>query len=218
LAEKFKPFKTSGNWLDVGCGNGHLLAVAKTLGWNVYGTEFTDEAVAICRNKGISMQQGELDLTHYQAGSFDVITFIEVIEHINSPIRELSFFHSLLKKGGALYITTPNFNSVSRYILGEKWKIIEYPEHLCYYTPKTLNAILEDQGFEKVEMITSGISFRRLSKSIKNEFSSNQDIEDEALRKVTENSAIANRGKKFANHLLNLFNAGETLKALYIKK
>jgi 2-polyprenyl-3-methyl-5-hydroxy-6-metoxy-1,4-benzoquinol methylase len=68
------------------------LEVAKRKGWEVYGTEYTDEAVAICAAKGINMIKGKLNPAHYAAESFDIITSFEVIEHINNPNEELSNF------------------------------------------------------------------------------------------------------------------------------
>ena len=53
LLDTFERFKKSGNILDVGCGNGHFLAEAKKRGWEVYGTEYTDRAIEICRSKNL---------------------------------------------------------------------------------------------------------------------------------------------------------------------
>jgi 2-polyprenyl-3-methyl-5-hydroxy-6-metoxy-1,4-benzoquinol methylase len=217
LANKFEFFRENNKWLDVGCGNGHMLFEAKKLNWDVYGTEFTDRAVEICSSKGIKMNQGELNISNYQEGQFDIITFVEVIEHINSPNKELSDFHYLLRKGGLLYITTPNFNSISRNLLKENWSIIEYPEHLCYYTAKTLHNALVRNGFEKLDLQTTGISVSRISKNHNNNHTENKS-KDESLRNLTENKTWAKKSKTLANSLLNLLKKGDTLKALYIKK
>jgi 2-polyprenyl-3-methyl-5-hydroxy-6-metoxy-1,4-benzoquinol methylase len=217
LAKKFEPFRLKNTWLDVGCGNGHMLYEAKKLSWDVYGTEFTDRAVEICNSKGIQMNQGALDPANYQEGQFDIITFVEVIEHINTPNKELKDFHYLLREGGLLYITTPNFNSISRNILKEEWSIIEYPEHLCYYTAETLHNALVRNGFEKLELQTTGISVSRMSKGHKNH-DSEKKSKDESLRDLTETKFWAQKSKALVNSILDFFKKGDTLKALYIKK
>ena len=97
---------------------------------------YTD--IEICRKKGISMHKGVLNTENYEEESFDIITSFEVIEHINNPIPELKNFYKLLRKGGLVYLTTPNFNSLLRYRLKSEYNVICYPEHLSYYTPKTL--------------------------------------------------------------------------------
>ena len=82
-------------------------------------------------------------------GDFDVIVSSETIEHINNPRQEISNIHQLLRKGGLLYVTTPNFNSYVRRFTKAQYDIIKYPEHLSYYTKKTLNKLLKQTGFKK---------------------------------------------------------------------
>ncbi len=61
------------------------------------------------------MQEGKLNPKNYTDEEFDVITSFEVLEHINNPVEEIKIFHKLLRLGGLVYLTTPNFNSISRY-------------------------------------------------------------------------------------------------------
>jgi SAM-dependent methyltransferase len=217
LSARLQPFRKTGKWLDVGCGNGHLLQTVAKDGWDVYGTEYTDEAVEICRRKGIRMQQGRLNPLQYDQGTFDIISSIEVIEHINNFHEELENFNKLLRPGGALYITTPNFNSLSRHLLGDKWSIIEYPEHLCYFTPSTLNRLLIRHGFRQEFLTTSGISVARLTKAIQSENAGNAQDKEEALRQKAENNPAFAFAKKFINFGLNVSGTGEAMKALYIR-
>ena len=49
LAEDFETYRNTGNWLDNGCGNGHLLVKVKENNWVPYGTEFTETAIEKCR-------------------------------------------------------------------------------------------------------------------------------------------------------------------------
>jgi len=77
LLNEFEPFRKTNRILDIGCGTGFFLEVAKEKGWEVYGTEFTDNAITICKNKGIKMQQGRLNAAWYDADFFDVVTSFE---------------------------------------------------------------------------------------------------------------------------------------------
>lgn len=217
LCDGFLPYRQTGNFLDVGCGNGHLLDVAKKEGWKTFGTEFTDTAVAICRSKGISMQQGVLNADAYPAGSFDVITFIEVLEHINNPHDELRKFHKLLRPGGILYITTPNFNSLTRLTLKERWHAIEYPEHLCYYTARTLNKLLEDENFGKIYLKTTGISPASFRRGMSTGTNGGAVPDDQTLRNLTEGGRSGQLLKTTVNFTLNTTRTGDSLKAFYIK-
>lgn len=208
-------YRVTNKIIDVGCGNGHFLAEAKKQNWEAFGTEYTDKAVEVCRMKGLSIEQGVLNISNYEAKSFDCLVFIEVLEHINNPIKELEKFHFLLRKGGALYITTPNFNSFASKYLNGNWHCVEYPEHLSYYTPKTLDAALRKAGFSKVELKTSGFNISTLRKKSNNHSANNNA--NESYRELAENKAVFSLLKKTVNFLLNIFNLGDTIKAIYIK-
>ena len=158
VLDGFEKFRKTNKMLDVGCGPGLFLIEAKKRGWEVYGTEFTDNQLTYLKDKGINTLKGKLSDHSFENELFDVIISSEVIEHINNPVEEIQQFHRLLRKGGVVYITTPNFNALERYFLKGDYEIIEYPEHLCYYTPKTINLLLTQNGFEKLKITTTGIS------------------------------------------------------------
>ncbi|HEX4876304.1 MAG TPA: class I SAM-dependent methyltransferase, partial [Chitinophagaceae bacterium] len=167
LLDGFEPYRKTGRILDIGCGIGFFLSVARERGWEVYGTEYTDAAIAKCREKGIRMQQGKLDPTWYPEGHFDIITSFEVIEHINNPKEEIGNIRRLLRKGGLFYFTTPNFNALERYMLKAEYNILHYPEHLSYYTKRTIHYLLSHNGFTRKKLITTGISITRIKTSLK---------------------------------------------------
>ena len=81
---------------------------------------------------------------------FDLIIFTEAIEHINDQNAFLKHAINLLNPGGLIYMTTPNVNSLEKRILRSGWGMFVYPEHLSYYTPKTLSFLHTKHGFEKV--------------------------------------------------------------------
>jgi SAM-dependent methyltransferase len=215
LLKVLEKYRTNNKIIDIGCGNGHFLNEAKKQNWEAFGTEFTDKAVEICKSKGLSIQKGVLNVSNYEAGSFDCLIFIEVLEHINNPLEELEKFHYLLRKGGVLYITTPNFNSFASKYLKWNWNCIEYPEHLCYYTPKTIDAALSKAGFSKVDLKTSGFSISTLKK--KSNTHSGNNNETERYRELAENEVFFSLLKKLVNFFLNIFNLGDTIKAVYTK-
>jgi 2-polyprenyl-3-methyl-5-hydroxy-6-metoxy-1,4-benzoquinol methylase len=220
ILDGLEPVRQTNRMLDVGCGIGYFLAEAAKRKWEVYGTEFTPEAVEICRGKGINMQEGSLNPAHYAPESFDVIISIEVIEHINHPREEVQKFARLLRPGGVVYLTTPNFNSVSRKILHEKWNVLSYPEHLCYYTPKTLTRLFAGFGFRREKIKTTGVSITRLRSSATGiaEVAVAAGSQDEKLRRKFESSFLLQRVKSVVNGLLNLTGTGDHLKATMVKR
>jgi 2-polyprenyl-3-methyl-5-hydroxy-6-metoxy-1,4-benzoquinol methylase len=219
ILDRFEPFKKSGKLLDVGCGIGYFLEVAKSRGWEVYGTEFTDEAIEICQSKGISMKKGILNPNDFELESFDIITSFEVIEHINNPREELANFYKLLRKGGMVYVTTPNFNSLLRYRLKSNYNVIVYPEHLSYYTPKTLKKVYNLSGFKTRKVEATGISLTRLktSKGTSNQELISETSDDEVLRNKFESKWYLKAAKNTINGVLTFLGKGDSLKGEFIK-
>ena len=218
--DDFEKFRKTNRILDVGCGPGLFLIEAKKRGWEVYGTEFTDKQIQYLKGKGINTFQGKLNQESFNPESFDVITSSEVMEHINNPVEEVGYFNLFLRKGGLLYITTPNFNAIERYLLKGNYDVIEYPEHLCYYSPKTINLLLTSNRFKKVKITTTGISIARIKNSLKKKKSSTPSdskiSNDEKLRSSLE-TGYKKHIKSCINWLLNLFKVGNSLKVWYEK-
>ncbi len=221
LLDTFEKFRKHNNIIDIGCGEGYFLEAAKKRNWNVYGTEISDVKVSICKEKGIRILQGRLNPASYQKEFFDVIRSSEVIEHINYPVEEITNFQTLLRRGGALYLTTPNFGSLSRMLLGEKWSVIEYPEHLCYYTPQTMSFLLGRAGLRPISIRTTGLSVTRLRTGIKgdNKIPSRKDsiINDEKLRELSENKILLRMARYAVNLLLTSCTLGDTIKIMAVK-
>ncbi|HTA83224.1 MAG TPA: class I SAM-dependent methyltransferase [Bacteroidia bacterium] len=225
LLDEFEPFRKTNKILDIGCGTGFFLEEAKAKGWEVHGTEFTDNAVEICRNKGITMQTGSLKAENYSPEAFDVITSFEVLEHINNPLEEITNIHKIMRTGGLVYLTTPNFNAVERYLLKGNYNVIEYPEHLSYYTPKTLNYLFTNNGFKKKKIKTTGISFSRLKASFRtmrhvenNELLVSATSSDELMRERSQSNPLFRVAIQLINGLLNTFKIGNSLKGWFVKE
>ena len=166
------------------------------------------------------MAQGILDPKNYAPDFFDVIVSIEVIEHINNPKEEIQNFGTILRHGGVVYLTTPNFNSISRIILKEKWNVLGYPEHLCYYTPGTITRLFNDHHFKKLSMETTGISVTRMKSSLSGSHETGiaSTSTDEKLRRTLESNFILRAMKSLANSTLTFTRRGDNLKATFVKE
>ena len=69
--------------------------------------------------------------------SWNAITMFEVLEHVDNPILMIQRATDLLSPGGVIYLTTPNYFSIDRLILGSKWNVF-HPEHVVYFSTKGL--------------------------------------------------------------------------------
>lgn len=226
LLLEFERYRKAGKILDVGCGQGDFLAEAGKRGWAVCGTEFSPQAVERCRERGLDVRQGNLELSMFDPNSFDVVTSFEVFEHIDDAPAEIRKIHTLLRPGGMFYMTTPNFNSVLRYLEGAEFRMIAYPEHISYYTPVSAHHLARDAGFEVIDTRTTGLDLARVKAAVAARFrrrpvaprtraqmSANDDI-----RNAAEGSKMLQIIKAAVNGLLTAIGAGDTLKIRMRKK
>ncbi|MCB9170922.1 MAG: class I SAM-dependent methyltransferase [Flavobacteriales bacterium] len=219
LLQDMEKYRQLGRLLDVGAGSGYFLDAARERGWTTFGTEHDPAVVERCRQRGAIMHQGPLDPANYPPGHFDVITSIEVIEHLVEPRHEVSHFFHLLRPGGLLYITTPNFRSLTHWLAGDQWDIVNWPEHLNYYTPRTLTRTLTGAGFMRERVRTTGVSPRRMLRArtrIKEENTDAGNI-DQRLRTAIEGRWYLRAAKGLVNAGLDLFGIGDSLKAAFVK-
>jgi SAM-dependent methyltransferase len=129
-------------WLDFGCGNGGLVRYGRSKGLNVVGFE-EGAIVPIARAAGIPiLSPAELD---DRGATFDVITAIEVLEHVERPLDVVSRLRRLLKPNGLLFFTTGNAAPFRNRL--EAWSYVTPEIHISFYEPDTLAEVLQRSGF-----------------------------------------------------------------------
>jgi len=139
-----KQIDSQTRWLDYGCGNGGLVryvnqhaecrAVGFEEGW----------VKDMAASRGIPyIDRNDLEK---QRGSFDIISAIEVLEHLENPIETLSTIKALLKPGGLFFYTTGNAEPVRDRLLG--WNYIVPEVHISFFEPTTLDYALQKCGFK----------------------------------------------------------------------
>lgn len=140
-----------GRLLDVGCGAGALLEAASSRGWQAEGVDFDVGAVAAANTRpGVSARTGSIEQAAFPAGSFDAVTFDNVIEHLPDPASAFREAHRVLRPGGRLVMMTPNADALGHAIYGLAWRGLETPRHLFLFTPHLLARMASEAGFSKV--------------------------------------------------------------------
>jgi 2-polyprenyl-3-methyl-5-hydroxy-6-metoxy-1,4-benzoquinol methylase len=157
LARRSRP---PGRLLDVGCSAGFFLAAARERGWTVTGVELNADAAGLARDRlGLDVVVGELAEAPVRPGSFDAVTFWDVLEHVPDPADALRAAHRLLRPGGTLALSTPNldglFPRLSRPVghLTGYWTHPEPPAHLFQFSRRTLGRLLGATGFDVLEVL-----------------------------------------------------------------
>lgn len=125
-----------GKLLDVGCGSGNMLILAKEIGWDVTGLEIDPNAVKAARGKGLNVIEGDYRKLEQLSNSFDCIVCSHVLEHVHQPSMLLELLAKALKPQGVLFLSLPNAQSHVRAQFGESWRGIEAPRHVAIPTLK----------------------------------------------------------------------------------
>jgi SAM-dependent methyltransferase len=95
--------------LDVGCGTGTMVTHLGRYG-DVTGIEASPEAVAFCHQRGVTnVQRADGEVLPFADASFDLVTALDVIEHIDDDAGALSEMHRVLRPGGRMLVTVPAF-------------------------------------------------------------------------------------------------------------
>lgn len=136
-----------GHLMDVGCGSGATVALARQLGWDAQGVEMDSAAVEAAGRAGLEVHEGGYELLREHAQAFDCITCSHVIEHVYDPVDMVRAIHAALKPGGRLLLATPNVKSDVHQYFGRFWRGLEAPRHLVLFSEATLTALLQASGF-----------------------------------------------------------------------
>jgi 2-polyprenyl-3-methyl-5-hydroxy-6-metoxy-1,4-benzoquinol methylase len=146
--------------LDVGCGTGDFLRVARARGWRVSGTELSPYALKAAMADGLAVMGGEVWEAGFPSDAFDVVTCWHVIEHASDPRRLLEEVRRVLRPGGWLVLATPNLEDRifrAAYVLarGRRPPLFEADErelHLFHFSAGTLRRLVASAGLDVVEV------------------------------------------------------------------
>lgn len=154
---QFVPASAPRRLLDVGCALGYFLAAAAEDGWEAHGVEISAWAAGEARRQfGVDVRPGTLETLEFPPATFDLITMWDVLEHLPDPRPALRRCHELLKAGGVIAVTTPNTGGLLRKVTGCRWVEYKIPEHLFFFNPGTIRALLEKHRFRLLAVRSEG--------------------------------------------------------------
>lgn len=136
-----------GRILEIGCASGAFLHLMALNGWKVNGIEFSSAAAENARALGYSVHHGSIESAPEQDHFYDLIVGWMVLEHLHEPLLSLKNLHRWTKSRGWLVISVPNVGGYEFKIFKDAWYALQVPTHLFFYTPKTLEKVLERGGW-----------------------------------------------------------------------
>ena len=137
--------------LDVGCGTGDFLQVAKNNNWTVSGVEPNENARTIANEKTVNSVFDIDQLLKYDSRSFDVITLWHVLEHLPKLESHIEIFESLLKPNGRLVIAVPNYKSYDANHYKNFWAAFDVPRHLWHFSQTSISRLVRAKNMEVVK-------------------------------------------------------------------
>ena len=135
--------------LDVGCGSGRLLYQLREAGWqNVLGVDAFIPRERYYAN-GLVVRRRQLDEVE---GTWDVIMFHHVFEHLLDPVATLAQVAAKLSPAGTCLIRLPLADSEAFERYGTDWVQLDAPRHICLHTRKSLTEAAERSGLRIVDV------------------------------------------------------------------
>jgi 2-polyprenyl-6-hydroxyphenyl methylase/3-demethylubiquinone-9 3-methyltransferase len=146
--------------LDVGCGAGLLAEPLARMGADVTGVDAAPENIAAARahaaGQGLAIRYHAGELAVLPAATFDLVTSMEVVEHVADPAAFIGELAARLAPGGLMILSTPNRTALSKLLLvegAERVGAVPRGTHDWdqFLKPEELTALLEGAGLEVVD-------------------------------------------------------------------
>jgi hypothetical protein len=198
-------------------------------GWEAYSTEVSGSCCKSLRPLlGERLHHGELSGASFEASSFDIVVMMEVVEHLIEPREYLLAAQRLLRRGGCLWVTTPNIVGVSGRLMGTSWRVFS-DEHLNYFNPTSIEFLLNQCGFTDIVVRTTSIDMPAFSQLLRHGLfrgkptsapvlSRNPQNESEKTDRLARmNAMVVDRSMQVVNRLLGLVSMGDSLKIVAVR-
>lgn len=171
IRDSIRRLKPSGTVLDIGCGCGNFLRCMKDAGYSVCGVEPSETGARFARDThSIEVHHGMMEdfLEAHGDRKFDIITLLNVLEHLTQPARALSQLLQILAVGGILAVVVPDARFHDLMGRVRRWGRIrdaywldqpqaflsgfKLPDHLCSFQPRTIASLLRGCGYQIIDM------------------------------------------------------------------
>ena len=144
LANRLNQVLPEGPILDIGAGDGNLIASFRRLGRDAVGVD------PYAAKNHPHVRAVELE---EMTGTWFAVIFWHSLEHLRRPVRSLRHAAKLVAPGGVLVVAVPNATSMQARLFGDWWLALDLPRHLVHITPPALVSQIEELGF-KVERVS----------------------------------------------------------------
>jgi len=139
-------FVSGGKLVELGCAMGFFLEEAKR-SFDVCGVEISEHARGHCLDHGLDVVRDADTKFLASRGPFDAAVMLDVLEHMLDPGTTLDRLHATMRPGAQLLLTTGDYGSLLSRAMGKHWRLMTPPQHLWFFSSRTVTALLERHGF-----------------------------------------------------------------------
>ncbi len=185
--------------LDVGCGTGWFMQLCNEQGIDSYGQELGASLAKYVRKRtgSIIFDKSIEQITGYD-DFFDIVVLFDLIEHLENPIFFINKLKSMLKKGGIIFIMTPNVDSFGVQNLNENSSLLMPTDHISLFTPKTISCLSNIVDMKLDFISFNGIDIGDYLANLENE---NYVIGNEVKQRIYDDIQPIIDRFSFSNHL-----------------
>jgi SAM-dependent methyltransferase len=148
ILELVRKLQPGGRLLDIGAGSGFLVEQAIQMGYQAEGIEPSGWLRKMAAQRGLPVHLGTFPHPTV-SGQFDVITLIDVVEHVSEPVELLQHIADGLTPDGTAIVVTPDVDSIAARVLGWKWWHYRVA-HIGYFNKQTLFLALDKAGLQPI--------------------------------------------------------------------
>lgn len=142
------PHVKPGRMLEIGCASGNYLYRMASMGWEVSGIEFSEEAGNEARKLGYPIHIGPIESAPEPNEKYNLITAWMVIEHVHEPVKTLMRLASWCAPDAWIVVSIPDVSTFWHKLVKNRSFDLQLPTHLFHYTPKIIEKVLSASGFE----------------------------------------------------------------------
>jgi len=153
IVRQIEGLRRPGRLLDVGSSLGYVVAAAQERGWEAYGVDVGDEAVAHCQAQGLNCLAGDMRHLPFADGFFDVVHCRHVLEHDIEVYQSLEEMRRVLADDGLLVLEVPDADAPKVRRRGATYRFW-WAEHMVCFTRTTLAELMRRAGFAPVRVPT----------------------------------------------------------------
>lgn len=151
-----KKYLPKGRILDCGCAAGEFVQYISGEGIKADGCDISQDAIMIAKERYPSLKRHFCCIGQLGDKKYDAVCLWDVIEHLPNPHEIMLKLRSEIKDNGYVFISTPNIGAGFAKILKRKWPFMTPPEHLSFFSRKSISYLAKISGMTIVDWKTKG--------------------------------------------------------------